>query len=77
MDIILTQSSKKEADSTRHSLKLQNHQGWATLSCSAEKVMPLWAFLGMLLALPVSELIPPTIFSWDQGETFSEIALRR
>lgn len=77
MAIILTQSSKKEADSTRHRLKLQNHQVWAMLSCSAEKVMPPWAFLGVLLALPVSELIPPTIFSWDQGEIFPDIALRR
>ena len=74
--IILTQSSKKEVYSTRHIFELQNHQVWAVLSFSAEKAVPLWALLGVLLALPVSELFSPT-FSWDLGEIFSEIALKR
>lgn len=70
--IILTQSSKKEVYSTRHIFKLQNHQVWAVLSCSAEKAMPPWA----LLALPASEWFSPTVFSWDLDEIFSKIALK-
>lgn len=37
-------------------------------SCSAEKTVPQWALLTTLLALPVSETIPPTVFSWDLAE---------
>lgn len=37
-------------------------------SCSAEKAVPRWALLTTLLALPVSETIPPTVFSWDLAE---------
>lgn len=74
--IMLTQSSKKEDYSTRHIFKLQNHQVWAVLSCSAEKAVAPWALLGALPALPVSERFSPTIYSWDLGEILSEIALK-
>lgn len=47
---------------------MPNHQVWAVPSCSAEKAVPRWALLTTLLALPVSETIPPTVFSWDLAE---------